>query len=276
MVSKASTPIVILVVLIIAVLSLAGGGFYLYQQERAKNLQLQDQIEEISTKQRITETKLKESEKLISDLQLKLKDASSQIDILNTGLQQEKTSRQEALAKMDQLRMDLEQQKKSRSDLETKLNQAQTDARKTQAQLRELESQRVELETKVKNLETESQGVELGKIEVVPEASVSKAKTKRIPAPSPIVTEKKEKAAPAISAVEGKVLVINKDYNFVVMNLGSKDGIKTGNTFAIYHNNKYVGDVKVEKVHDSMAAAGVISGDINKVSEGDKIVQKVK
>jgi len=276
MVSKASTPIVILVVLIIAVLSLAGGGFYLYQQERAKNLQLQDQIEEISTKQRITETKLKESEKLISDLQLKLKDASSQIDILNTGLQQEKTARQEALAKMDQLRMDLEQQKKSRSDLETKLNQAQTDVRKTQAQLRELESQRVELETKVKNLETESQGVELGKIEVVPEAVVSKAKTKRIPAPSPTVTEKKEKAAPAISAVEGKVLVINKDYNFVVMNLGSKDGIKIGNTFAIYHNNKYVGDVKVEKVHDSMAAAGVISGDINKVSEGDKIVQKVK
>jgi hypothetical protein len=50
-----------------------------------------------------------------------------------------------------------------------------------------------------------------------------------------------------------------------------------GDIFSIYHNNKDIGEVKVEKVHDSMAAAGFSASDIkDKVSEGDKVVQKVK
>jgi hypothetical protein len=62
-----------------------------------------------------------------------------------------------------------------------------------------------------------------------------------------------------------------------VINLGTKDGISSGDVFSIYHNNKYVGDAKLEKVHDSMSAAGFLSEDIkDKVSEGDKVVQKVK
>ena len=288
MASRASAPItVILIVLIAVVLSLAGGGFYLFQKERVKNLELQEQIEEINTKQRITETKLKDSEKLISDLQTKLKDAQGQIDTLNSGLQQEKTASQEALGKIEQLRIDLEQQKKSRSDLENKLDQAQNDLKKTQTQLKNLEFEKSDLETKVKNLEeaSQSEGVELGKIKVVPEpaapvTTAAKIQSRRMqaapaPAPVPVASEKKAKTLP-LQSLEGKVLVINKDYSFVVINLGNKDGINVGNVFSIYHNNKYVGDVKVEKVHDSMAAAGVVSGDINKVSEGDKIVQKVK
>ena len=47
--------------------------------------------------------------------------------------------------------------------------------------------------------------------------------------------------------------------------------------FPIYHNNQYVGDVKVEKVHDAMSAAGFVSADIkDKISEGDKVVPKSK
>jgi hypothetical protein len=73
------------------------------------------------------------------------------------------------------------------------------------------------------------------------------------------------------------VLVVNKDYNFAVINLGSKDGVALGNEFAVYRNNKFIGDMKVEKVHDAMSAAGFSSGDMkDKVSEGDKVVQKAK
>jgi hypothetical protein len=60
-----------------------------------------------------------------------------------------------------------------------------------------------------------------------------------------------------------------------VISLGSKDGVKTGDKFSVYHNNRYVGDVTVEKVHDSMAASGFASVDMkDNVSEGDKVVQK--
>lgn len=71
--------------------------------------------------------------------------------------------------------------------------------------------------------------------------------------------------------------MVNKDYNFAVINLGSKDGISIGEAFSVYHDNKYVGDLKAEKVHDSMTAAGFVSVDIKaKLSEGDKVVQKGK
>jgi len=261
---------IILIVLLLISLSLAGGGFYLLQKERAKTLDLEQKLEDLNVKQRATETKLKESERLISDLQVKLQEAKSQIDTLNNDLQQEKTGRDEALATLDQLKQDLEQQKGLRSDLEKKLNDAENDLRKTQSQLKQMESQRLELDSKVKELEAKSKEVELGNIVVSPEPKTTKPKATQPKA------EKKELSTQA-QGMEGKVLVINKDYNFAVINLGSKDNVNLGDVFSIYHNDKYVGDVKVEKVHDSMSAAGFLSADIkDKVNEGDKVVQKVK
>jgi len=71
--------------------------------------------------------------------------------------------------------------------------------------------------------------------------------------------------------------VVNKEYNFVVMNLGSRDGVTAGSEFSLYHNNQHVGDVKIEKVHDAMSAAGFLAPETkDKVSEGDRVVQKVK
>ena len=77
--------------------------------------------------------------------------------------------------------------------------------------------------------------------------------------------------------MEGKVLVVNKEYNFAVISLGSKDGVAVGNTFLVYHDNKSIGEIKVEKLHDSMAAAGFVSQDVkDKIGEGDRVVLKTK
>ena len=127
--------------------------------------------------------------------------------------------------------------------------------------------------------------MELGKIVVTPDASQIQAE----PVPAPAVEAapvKKSKGFLGLGQKEpvlapqgltGKVLVVNKDYNFVVLNLGSKDGVKIGSAFAVYRDTQYLGDVKVEKVHDSMAAAGFVSSALkNKVNEGDKVVQKKK
>lgn len=85
---------------------------------------------------------------------------------------------------------------------------------------------------------------------------------------------KKDVQASASKEIEGMVLVINKEYNFVVINLGSNEGIKIDDKFSVYHAGKYVGDVKVEKVHISVSAAGFVSDDLrDKVNEGDKVIQ---
>lgn len=257
--AKIKSSLVISVVLIVLSLSLAGGVFYLLQKQIATNKTLQEELDDVQTKYRIAETELQRFKKKISEFEVKLQESQTQIDTLTRDLQQERTAREEALSQAEQLRINLEQQKELKSDLEKKLIQAQKDIEKTQAQLKELGAKKAELETEIKDLEAQSQRVELGKIVVGAETLM--------PAPESVKSPR----------TKGKILVINKDYNFVVIDLGSQDGVEIGNLFSVYHNDVYLGEVKVEKVHDSMAAAGFVSAQVkDKVNEGDKVVPKTK
>lgn len=256
--AKVPIPVIILIVLLVASLSLAGVVFNSLQRERSKSLALQEELSEAKEIQETLEAKLEESKRLIQGLESKLKDNIAQVDSLNKELQQERAQKEEAVSVLQQLKTDLEQQKALRSDLEGKLIQAQADVKKMESELSALESKKAELETEIKGLEAaKTGGVELGTIVVTPEGE--------------------ESAASASAELEGKILVVNKDYNFAVINLGSKDGIDIADEFAVYHDTKYIGDVKVEKVHDSMAAADFISADMKgKISEGDRVVRKNK
>lgn len=280
---KAAIPVVLLIVLIIFAIVVAGTGFYLFQQEHTKNLALQEQMDELSTRQRITEAKLEESKKVVGDLQIKLQDAKTQIDGLTNELALEKTASQEAQGKLEQITADLEQQKFLRTDLEQKFNQAQEDAKKMQDALKDLEQQKNKLEKKVKELETKTEGVELGKIVVNSESAKAPEKDKKTKkekvSKSKAAAEAQPEAAVGESSEgqEGRVLVVNKEYNFAVINLGSKDGVQMDSVFSVFRGDKYLGDLKVEKVHDSMAAAGFVSEDLkDKIAEGDKVLPKGK
>ncbi|MFH0790495.1 MAG: hypothetical protein V2A64_02585 [Candidatus Omnitrophota bacterium] len=118
------------------------------------------------------------------------------------------------------------------------------------------------------------------------EVKKEEKKNKVISAPKERVTKPEVVSAPKAEAkktipasvskeLEGMVLVINKEYNFAVINLGSNEGAEVGDIFSVYHAGKYAGDVKVEKVHNSVSAAGFVSDDIkDKVNEGDKVIRK--
>ena len=86
----------------------------------------------------------------------------------------------------------------------------------------------------------------------------------------------KAASGPAAAPIlEGEVLVINKEYGFVIANLGTDDGVNVGDIFAVYQQDKYTGDIKVEKTQEVMSACGFVSADIaNKIREGDKIIRK--
>jgi len=279
---KISLPTIILVTLILFSLSLAGGTFYLLQKEQVKVVILQQKLEDVTTKQKIAEAKLSESEKLIGELQVKLKDSDNQIETLTSSLEQEKTARQEALSAVEQLKGDLEKQKNLRQDLEKKLSQTQEEIKKAQTKLNELDAQKKDLEAKVKNLEEQAKNIELGTISVTPPAEAVPGEQQQQPQqqqqqPQPQQQQQALLQRPSLAPLEGKVLVVNKDYNFAVLNLGAKEGTKIGDVFSVYHNEQYLGDVKVEKLHEHMAAAVFVSGNVkDKVLEGDKVVQKVK
>ena len=279
---KATVSVLILIALIIISLGLAAGASYFYQKEHAKTIQLQEQIDELNTRQRITEDKLEESKKLAMDFQLKLRAAKTQIDSLTGELADEKSARQEASSKLEQIAADLEQQKAKREDLENKLNQSQDESKKIKEQIKVIEQQKAGLEAKIKSLEPAST-VELGKVVVNNETIAidakakarAEAKMKANVAPHSAKVEKKEKV-PQVKSLEGKIVVVNKENNFVVLNLGSKDGVSVGDEFSVSRAGKTIGSVKVEKVHETMSAAGFATELKDIISENDKVAQKAK
>ena len=252
----------LLVILLILALAASGGLFYFFQQERSRSSGLQAELQEIEIKQKVVEEELVSSRGKISRLEFNLREASLKIEELNQVLDKERILKNEAIVKMEELKVDLERQEALSAELEDRLSKAQKDMQKMNSQVRLMEARRIELESRMQELEVGTSGVELGKIVVSPDGS-----TVASGSPGGAVVEQ----APAVP--EGKVLVINKDYNFAVINLGSKDGVAIGEIFSVYHSNKKIGDIKVEKIHDSMAAAGFVNNDLRKkIREGDKVV----
>jgi len=273
MISNAKGKTVLFIVLIIVALALAGGVFYLYQQEHLRNVAINQQLDETSAKYKIAESNLSEAKENIAALESKLKAANAQIDTLTENLQKEKVAREDSLAQIEKMKIDFDQQMKMRQDLEKRLAQAQAQAKDAEAKMKDLESQKTELENRVKDLEAKAQasaaggeGVELGKIVVGPDGAAAQSQTAQAANPE----------AAKAAALEGKIMVVNKEYNFAVINLGIKSGIKVGDVFSVSRGNEYIGDVKIEKVHDSMSAAGFVTPDVKeKINEGDRAVRKI-
>lgn len=71
------------------------------------------------------------------------------------------------------------------------------------------------------------------------------------------------------AAVQGtQVMTVNRKFNFIVVNLGSKDGVKLGDTFNISRDGKAIGSANVEKIYDNFAAAAIVK-ESQDIKEGD-------
>lgn len=259
---------IVLIILFLASLFLAVGIFYLLQQEKQHSLSLQEELEDLKTKQKITESELERYRNTTKTLEAKLKEANEKINELNANIQAERKTTQIAQEQIEELKKSLEEQVSLRANLEEQLTQAKKETNSLKNQLVQLESQRSELETKIKELQAKMEKVELGTIVVSPEPEMQKVEAYK---------EQAQVERDLATQLEGKILVVNKEYNFVVINLGSKDGVKAGDIFLVYRGNTYLGEIKVEKVHDSMSAAGFVSPEMKQqVSEGDRILSKSK
>jgi len=275
----------VLIVLIVISFVLTAIAFYLYQKEHAQNIQLQEQVTELDSRQRITEGKLGDSKKLASELELKLQESNAKVDALIKEMLQKKAELTETANKLEQFKADLEQQKSLRQDLEGRLQVAQDEGKQTKEQLKIIQKQKAELEDKIKNMESGSGGVELGKVVVAGEPVIidntAKGKVKSDNAKIDAAALNSAKAdqktqIPSAGLLEGKVMIVNKEFNFAVINLGSKDKVEVGDEFRVSRDGKYIGDLKVEKVHESMSAAGFIPELKELIKENDKITQKAK
>jgi len=62
---------------------------------------------------------------------------------------------------------------------------------------------------------------------------------------------------PAGHSLRGKVVAFNKDNNFVVIDLGEEQGVKTGDAFKVYRNDNAIASVEVIQLRRSISACDI-------------------
>ena len=254
--------IIILVILLILSLGGAGISFYYYRGEQLKVAALNNELKNLKAEKRAAENKLAESRKRVDGLTSQLQTTGTQIEGLNKQieeldkeLKQTRSEKDRFYSQIENLQSQLQKKEVVKKDWENEKIQAQKQIDKMQALLKKLRANKDELEAELSELKANKE-VALGKIVVGQEVAVQRAPPKTVLTPT----------------LEGKVLVVNKKYDFAVINLGSRDGLSQGEVLLVHHQGSYIGDIRLEKVQETMSACGFVTKEIkDRINEGDKI-----
>jgi DNA repair exonuclease SbcCD ATPase subunit len=76
----------------------------------------------------------------------------------------------------------------------------------------------------------------------------------------------------AAKKLSGKVIDANTEYGFIVADIGSRDGVKTGDMLFVSRKSNLLGKIIVEKVRDSICVAKILYKSLaDSVKKGDMV-----
>lgn len=122
-----------------------------------------------------------------------------------------------------------------------------------------------ELEEVKKKLETAERenGLLLDKVRAAQEGSVQ-------------VDSEKRKRSPAVKpGIRGTVLVVNQAYNFVVLNLGGRQGVEPNSEMLVLRGGTFIGKIRISSVEPATAIGDIITSSLARgvqVQPGDTVI----
>ncbi len=188
----------------------------------------------------------------------------------------------QAVGVKDTLSRSVEDREKEITRLTSELAQSQQESKKVAAQLTDLQSERDvikqqmtdleqakgQLEAKVMEL-TERPTVELEKVMVSGQEGSS---APGVSVTAPAAASVRTVSATTNSTTSGQVVVVNREYDFVVVNMGKNQGLTVGQECQIVRDNQVLGRVKLEKVYDELSAAAILPDSKKEsIREGDLV-----
>jgi predicted nucleic acid-binding Zn-ribbon protein len=159
-----------------------------------------------------------------------------------------------------------------KSALDRKVQELQEGKSAVEKRLSEMEAMLADRVSQVDSLRNNLDLIRSGKAlpvsENKPKGSVElPAIVVRSSPPSPSLGKEKTESSPSF----GKILAVNPDSNFVVIDLGASAGVKSGNVFDVYREGKSIGLIEVIQARDSISAC-----DIKKKSTTLRIGDSIK
>jgi len=252
------------------VLALVVAGAAITLQLKERNLRLAKEREIVLIKaenddlqQRLNE--MRDAKQQVEDTLVHAKD---QLDQVTQQLTQERTEK-ETLARsvddrqkeIDRISKDLEQIRTERTTLSTQVTELKTQQQAMQQELAKVQEAKADLEAKTTAVDQPS--VKLDPVVVSGATGYGDASASAF-ADLPVTQPK------GISTVQGQIVVVNHDYDFIVMNLGRNQGLQIGQEFQVLRGSEVLGRVKVEKLYDELAAASILpESKKDAIKEGD-------
>lgn len=224
-------------IFIVCIMTASSVPFYKQrEQEMERARSMQEKMQAISAERIIIAKKMKETTEKEEILQAELDKHNQEIRVIQAGISEtlaekegldDKLSQKRKVVSKLEDRLDLTLRQES--ELETQLDNAKSDYQETVDEIQSLRGEKVALEEKIKSRIPPPKGVELKKIVV--------------------------KLTPP---VEGKILEVNKEYDFVVIDLGVGDNIKNGDLFNIYRQGQLIARAVAENIYEEMSSVMVL------------------
>lgn len=231
-----------------------------------------DKLKSESMEKDVRLSKLETEKNLIDE---KLKDAGQVAEILSRDLLKEKESVQAE-------RQEFEKSKIEANILKTRISELEEASREYNRLFAEREDMKIKLSKLESDLNYKDHELEKLKIALAEKPTENQKefraeayhKPEEVELPPIVLSSGQPKSmarltTPSLerigqdSSLKGRIVTVNRDHNFVVIDLGKQDGIGIGNRFDVYRGDMPVGSLEVIQTRDRIAAA-----DIKDVREG--------
>jgi len=87
--------------------------------------------------------------------------------------------------------------------------------------------------------------------------------------------EKKARPAGGNPGIQGKVLAVNRAYNFVVLNLGGRQGVEPNSEMLVLRGGSFIGKIRISSVEPATAIGDIITSSLARgvqVQPGDIVI----
>lgn len=266
----------VLSILAIGATCVAVIGIIISQQERQKRIATENELKTtISAKNELNaqlQETLKAKSRLESDLtrtKQRLEETSSELAVREKAIEDLRAEAEIKNRELDNLNNSITQLMGERDELVKNLTKAEGELSELMNIKETLTKTLEEKETFIQSLregQKTQQTVDLEKV-VIKKEGFQEPQRQELQN-----EESKDGEGVPASKLSGQILKVNKEFDFIIIDAGQKDGVAVGRTVEIYRDNETLGRAQIEKVYESLSAAAILPDYTkNDIKEGDLV-----
>ncbi len=244
----------------------------------------------------VEKLKGKLAEGTVAVTELKKKNSDLQLELSQLVHQKEEIEREIKYGKdlSDSLSLELARAQNDKKFLNDRLMKINDENNGLREQIKQLTSTKIALEKSIVRIQDEKKSVEKklmetenviqGRIDEIWQIKKSLDQTIKPEAKAgsgvelaPIVVSSAENPQnfekaknPNAPGIDGNIVSVNKENNFVIIDIGENSGIKAGDTLNVYREAEYIAGLEVIQVRKDIAAADIISR-VTDIQVGDAV-----